>query len=148
MPILKIAQYRQQQQADCLAACAFMALTHLGIRIRYTRLLRLLQVKSFGACFYNLRALDELGVAATIGDGEMTILESHLNQQLPVLTSVDTQDLPYWDTVERHVVLVIGLDLHTVYVNDPAFAAAPQPVERASLNLLGCDATMSMAYFN
>jgi ABC-type bacteriocin/lantibiotic exporter with double-glycine peptidase domain len=54
MPILKIAHYRQQQQADCLAACALMALTHLGIHVRYARLLRLLQVKSFGASFYNL----------------------------------------------------------------------------------------------
>jgi uncharacterized protein YvpB len=60
----------------------------------------------------------------------MTILEAYLNQQLPVLTSVDTQDLPYWDTIERHVVLVIGIDLNTVYVNDPAFATAPQSVER------------------
>lgn len=106
MPILRITHYRQQQQADCLAACAYVALTHLGIRIRYDRLLRLLQVRSFGASFYNLHALHELGVSATMGDGDMTILEAYLNQQLPVLASVDTQDLPYWDTSERHVVLV------------------------------------------
>ncbi len=31
MPILQGAHYRQQQQADCLAACASMALTHLNI---------------------------------------------------------------------------------------------------------------------
>ncbi len=130
MPILKVAHTRQKQQADCLADCAFMALTHLGVAVRYDRLLRLLQVKSFGASFYNLRALDEVGVSATFGDGDMAILEAYLTQQLPVLTSVDTQDLPYWDTMERHVVLVVGIDATTVYLNDPAFAAAPQPVER------------------
>ena len=130
MPILPITHYRQQQQADCLAACASMALTHLNIRVRYGRLLRLLQVKSFGASFYNLRALDQLGVSTTIGDGDMSILKSYLNQKLPILTSVDTQDLPYWHTIERHVVLVIGSDIDIVYVNDPAFANVPQRVDR------------------
>lgn len=130
MPILNVAHFRQQQQADCLAACAQMALVHLGIQVRYDRLLRLLKVKSFGASFYNLQALDQLGASIKIGEGDMALLSSALAQTLPILTSVDTQDLPYWTTIERHVVLVVGIDADMVYVNDPAFANAPQRVER------------------
>lgn len=130
MPILNITHFRQRQQADCLAACAKMALMHLGIHVRYPRLLRLLQVKSFGASFYNLQALDQIGAAVTISEGDMTILESYLAQALPVLASVDTQDLSYWDSVERHVILVIGIDADKVYANDPAFGHAPQQIDR------------------
>ena len=37
--LLPIPHQRQRTEADCLAACAAMALTHLGISIAYDQLL-------------------------------------------------------------------------------------------------------------
>lgn len=35
MPLLKVTHQQQQRSSDCLAACAAMALNHLGVQIRY-----------------------------------------------------------------------------------------------------------------
>jgi len=39
---------------------------------------------------------------------------------------VETDFLEYWDVGTPHAVVVIGLDGSSVYLNDPAFATAPQ----------------------
>lgn len=71
MFLLAVSHYRQRQQADCLAACAadgagvFSSAVYL-----YERLLRLLNIRYYGAAFSSLRKLESLGVAATIARGE------------------------------------------------------------------------------
>lgn len=133
MPTLPITHFPQRHEADCLAACSYMVLTYVGVRVRYNRLLRLLQIDTneAGASFYQLTQLQNLGVVVNIGDGHMTLLDSLLNNQHPVIVSVDTRELPYWNGLwQFHAVVVVGSESEQILVNDPAFEHAPQIVNR------------------
>jgi uncharacterized protein YvpB len=44
----------------------------------------------------------------------------------PVIVSVQTQELPYWNGVASlHAVVLVGMDEEDVYLNDPAWTEAP-----------------------
>lgn len=111
-----------------------MVLEYNGIKVRYNRLLRLLQVdaEEAGASFYQLVQLQSLGVTVKIDDGHMGVLEASLDQKQPLIASVDTRELRYWNGLWRfHAVVVVGAEADTILLNDPAFAEAPQVVQRA-----------------
>ena len=78
MNLLPISHRRQQQQADCLAACAAMVLDYLQVPISYDRLLRLLNIRAHGAAFANLRNLANLGVAVVVAEGDLEHLQKLL----------------------------------------------------------------------
>ena len=42
------------------------------------------------------------------------------------LVFVLTGDLPYWNENTAHVMVAVGIDNESIYVNDPAFENAPQ----------------------
>lgn len=48
---------------------------------------------------------------------------------------VRTDELPYWNYATDHAVVVVGFIENHVYVNDPAFAAAPIAVPLAAFEL-------------
>lgn len=77
MQLLNVPHWRQREDADCLAACAAMALEYLAI---------------------------------------------------PIIASVDTAELPYWQGSVRHALVVVGLDDYHIYANDPAYGEAPQAI--------------------
>ncbi len=65
----------------------------------------------------------------------MDLLQAYLEQKQPVITSIDTIDLPYWNKQSlRHAVVVVGLDDTTVSINDPSFSDAPKIVERTQFD--------------
>ena len=55
--LLAVPHQRQQQEADCLAACATMVLAYLNVDIKYQQLLKLLKVKPYGTPGQNLKYL-------------------------------------------------------------------------------------------
>lgn len=128
MPLLAVSHRRQHQQADCLAACAAMVLTYLGSPIEYDHLLRLLGIRYYGAAFSNLRNLEALGVSVAITRGNKDGLQGHLGSGSPVIVALNTDALPYWEEDTAHAVVVIGIELDHVLLNDPAFEEAPQVV--------------------
>lgn len=134
MPLLKVPHHEQTRDADCLAACAFMLLDYYNIRIRYNRLLNILNVDpEFGTSFYNLTSLQQLGLQVKIEDGYMAVLQLCIDASHPVITSVDTGRLPHWNNVSTlHAVVVIGLDEQSVQINDPAFADSPKKIDKVS----------------
>lgn len=135
MTLLPVSHRRQQQQADCLAACAAMVLDYLQRPIPYDRLLHLLRVDAIGAPFRNLRLLQSLRLSVTIANGDMTTLHAHLQNGRPLIVAVDTAQLPYWNEATDHAVLVIGVDAQHVYLLDPDTAVAPQLVPLAEFEL-------------
>jgi ABC-type bacteriocin/lantibiotic exporter with double-glycine peptidase domain len=86
MKLLPVSPLRQQQQADCLAACASMVLAYLGVPIPYSQLLRLLRVDKIGTPFRNLRYLESFQLSVTIATGNMATLREQLRQGHPSTT--------------------------------------------------------------
>jgi ABC-type bacteriocin/lantibiotic exporter with double-glycine peptidase domain len=126
--LLPLPNKRQQQTADCLAACAFMVLSHLGMIIAYEELLKLLKVKSFGAAGQNLKYLSSLGVNVVYREGSLSELKQHLEAGFPCVVLVRTAELSYWSYSTDHAVVVVGFDDDYIFVNDPAFDLAPVAV--------------------
>ena len=130
MNLLPISHRRQQQQADCLAACAAMVLDYLQVPIGYDRLLRLLNIRAHGAAFANLRNLANLGVAVVVAEGDLDQIEKFLAIGLPPLVAVATRELGYWTEDTDHVVVVTGVAGNLVYIHDPDLDAGPVVVTR------------------
>lgn len=124
---------RQQRESDCLVACADMVLHHLGLAIRYPRLARLLRASPSFTPFRNLRYLEQLRLAVTLGnEGDLALFEHYLEIGLPVIVGVKTLTWPHWGgEVTRHAVVVVGMDQEhgVVYIHDPFFAESPIEME-------------------
>lgn len=104
-----------------------MVLDYLQIPIHYERLYKLLRAQSFGTPFRNVRFLKSLGLSIAIQDGDFAALQKYLEIGLPVLASVDTADLPYWNRESTdHAVVGLDIDEDAIYIHDPFFANAPQ----------------------
>lgn len=128
MNLLPISHRQQIQQADCLAACAAMILDYLHIPIQYKYLLNLLKVRSFGTSLFNLHNLQTLGLFVLIEEGDMAVLQAHLNTGLPPIVAVSTAQLSYWTEDTDHAIVVVGIDEDFVYLHDPDRPTAPQKV--------------------
>jgi ABC-type bacteriocin/lantibiotic exporter with double-glycine peptidase domain len=142
--LLKLSHLRQQQQADCLAACGAMVLAYLRIPISYTRILQALGTTAEGTPFHRLERLSNFGVNVTRGEGSFSILSAYLASGLPVIVDVYTAELPYWQTrtdipecekFTTHALVVVGIEEQTVYVYDPDIKDAPQAVDIGDFEL-------------
>lgn len=137
MNLLAVSHWKQRRQADCLVACTAMVLDYLQIPVNYDGLTRLLRTMPIGTFFRNLRHLESaLGLSVTVGYGDFRVLHTHLESGLPVIVSVNTKMLSYWNHQETiHALVVIGIDEEHVYVNDPAIEESPKPIAIAEFEL-------------
>jgi ABC-type bacteriocin/lantibiotic exporter with double-glycine peptidase domain len=135
MSLLPISHHQQDQQADCLAACAAMVLSYLQVSATYKTLIKRLRIGYAGAPFRNLRYLESLGVSVDIRQGRLDMLRLHLKKGIPPIVFVATQELSYWNEGTNHAVVVVGIDEKSIYLNDPHFADAPQSVSIAEFDL-------------
>lgn len=117
--LLSVPHQRQQNDGDCLAACAAMVLTHLGRAIDYDQLLHLLDIQSYGAPAGNIRRLVALNLTVTYSQTDLAGLQAMLRQGSPVIVFVQTGELPHWRYNTSHALLVVGYDENNIYVNDP-----------------------------
>jgi ABC-type bacteriocin/lantibiotic exporter with double-glycine peptidase domain len=93
---LKLLHVRQQQQADCLAACAVMVLAYLRMPRSYTSVLRALGTTAAGTPFHRLDLLQTRNIKIARGEGTLALLTAYLASGLPLITDVYTAELPYW----------------------------------------------------
>lgn len=137
MAILHVRHIQQRQRGECLAACAAMALDYLQIPFNYDRLKELLAVKWFGAPFFKIQNLSEMGVVVVCKErGTLDDVYEHLSDDHPCIAFVKTKELPYWaDEPTDHAVIVSGLDTTHILLNDPAFNYAPIKVSRGDFEL-------------
>lgn len=134
--ILPVPHLTQCQAGECLAACAAMLLTYLGQTPNYHQVVKLLRIRpGLGAPASNIRNLKKLGVTVTYQQGNLTELSAHLANNQPCLALVQTDDLLYWTESTQHALVVVGVDPAAVYLNDPAFTAAPLQVSRGDFEL-------------
>jgi len=129
--LLAVTHFIQAQRADCVATCAKMALDYIGQPVNYDRLLHLLRIDpEYGTPARNILRLSELGVDVLYNRGTLDDVRGHLMADRPCIAFVNTGELPYWKEATGHAVVVIGIDDEVIYLNDPAFAAAPQTVSQ------------------
>jgi len=74
----------------------------------------------------NIVRLAALGVKVVWHEsGSIEDLQQALTDYAIPVVFLRTGELPYWDYDTPHVVVVVGIEAETVYVNDPAFTQAP-----------------------
>lgn len=141
MPWLTVSHRQQRTQSDCLAVCAQMVTDYLGFAFSYDQIFQLLDVRSFGAPFRNIKRLESTALSVTIDYLDRVEIAGYLARGLPILAGVHTADLRYWSQAVDHVVVVVGLDNAYVYVQDPSLAEGPQAVPLVEFDLaqLGFD---------
>ena len=146
--ILPVPNIQQHDHGECLAACAAMVLTYLGLPTAYRRLLKLLQIQpQIGTPAPNIRHLEKLGLTVVYNtQGTLEELHNNLANNHPCIAFVKTIELPYWEEATDHAVVVVGMDNDYIYLNDPEFPDAPLQVSRGDFDLawLGRDETYAV----
>jgi ABC-type bacteriocin/lantibiotic exporter with double-glycine peptidase domain len=117
--LLSVPHQRQQNDGDCLAACAAMLVTYLGRSLDYARLRQLLNVQPFGAPAGNIRRLAQLNLNVTYSQTDLNGLKAMVQQGRPVIVFVKTGELLHWAYSTDHALVVVGYDDDYLYVNDP-----------------------------
>jgi uncharacterized protein YvpB len=132
MPSVLLPVKHRVQRIDglCLAVSAQMILEYLGEPASEADLIRRLRIKiPVGTPFPMIERLRSRKIDVQLGALTETQLRRLLEQNRPVICRLWTVMLPYWnDENISHVAVVVGYDDRYVYLNDPAFSTAPQPV--------------------
>ena len=103
-----------------------MVLAHLGDARTEADVAQLLGTKDYGTPIRNAEGLRYDGYDVQVCQLTCTDLESYLSQGLPIVVRVWTAMLDYWSVTTSHVVVVVGYDDASVFLNDPAFPTAQQ----------------------
>lgn len=128
-PWLSISHRQQRGRADCLVACVLMVLDYLGDVYTEEQVIRLFDMDpELGVPASRIKRLEQWGLHVLYKAGTMKDLRQHLTRKEPCIAFVNTIHLPYWDEITRHALVVTGTDEHYVYLDDPFFDEAPQPV--------------------
>jgi predicted double-glycine peptidase len=112
-----------------------MPLNFVDVVVPYQRLLRILNIQSFGTPARNLYRLSQLGVEVIYREGAMSILEDIIGNGRPCIALVRTEFLHYWTYSTDHAVVVVGIENDNVFLNDPAFAEHPMQVTKLEFEL-------------
>ncbi len=123
---LSVPHYRQEQGASCVAACSRMVLAYHGRTHSEGELRQLLGTGPRGTTARNVERLASLGFEVEVKSSNVAELAVALLAGTPPLVHLDTGSLDYWSTDCAHVAVLVGLDLSTVFLNDPYFDTAPQ----------------------
>jgi predicted double-glycine peptidase len=104
--------------------------------VTYETLIRLLEIQDFGTPFTKLQQLERLKLTVIIRrHGILTELEQFLQQRHPIIVSVDTGELPYWERRTAHAVVIVSIDREFVYLHDPDLPRGPIAVDKADFEL-------------
>lgn len=135
---LTVSLIQQRHNGECLAACAAMLFAYHEINVRYRQLLKLLQIeRDVGVPFSQIEHLRQLRMNVEQGEyGTLEQLYDWLSKGQPIITAVQTNELPHWrkDTLQ-HAVVVVGMDSNSVYLNDPGFHESPIQVPIGDFDL-------------
>lgn len=110
-----------------MAVCAEMVLAYLSAAFTRAQLISALRIQpNVGTPFRTITELEKLGILVGYRPyGTLETLYTLLTQGWPVIASVFTGPLPYWDKGTGHAVVVVGMDSEHIFVNDPVYRKAP-----------------------
>lgn len=123
--LLPVEHFPQVGDSACLAACAQMVLSYLGISVEQSNLYQLFETTSLGAPLSRLTQLNRYKLSVHLNQGDDADLRRRIDGGLPSIIFVLTSGLPYWEIDTRHAVVVVGYDDTGFFLNDPAFDESP-----------------------
>lgn len=128
MPLvsLSVPHHKQEQSWSCLAACVRMLLAYHGHSCSEDDLRQLLDTGPEGTLARGVLRVSALGFDVQVKPCSLADLSAALLAGTPPVVYLDTGFLDYWSTDCPHVAVLVGLDLTTVFLNDPYFDTAPQ----------------------
>jgi ABC-type bacteriocin/lantibiotic exporter with double-glycine peptidase domain len=103
-----------------------MVLAYQNRQMSEQELVKILGTRSIGTPISHVNKLQAYQYRVTFRSFSEAELKNCLLQGLPVIARVWTGMLTYWTEDTFHVVVVVGYDDEQLYLNDPAFATAPQ----------------------
>src|SRR5262245_39590332 len=123
MPVvsLTVPHFKQEQSFSCLAACVRRVLTHHGRTCSEDELRQLLGTASHGTKARDVLRVVGLGFDVQLQFSSLANLGAALIGGTPPIVFLDTGTLDYWSADCPHVAVLVGLDLTTVFLNDPHF---------------------------
>lgn len=92
------------------------------------QLVKILGARPFGTPISHANKLQAYQYQVELRSFTEAELKAYLSQGIPLIARVWTGMLTYWHEETFHVVVVVGYDDEQLYLNDPAFATAPQTV--------------------
>lgn len=127
--LLPVPHQTQSFEATCLPASIQMVLGFLSREISESRLIRVLNTDPMaGTPFPRIMRVERFGCRVELVTLDDSGVRQKLHNRQPLITPLWTEMLPYWRYGTAHVAVVVGYDDEYVYLNDPAFADAPQRV--------------------
>jgi hypothetical protein len=114
-----------------------MMLEFVGFHVGYSRLLRVLGTTEYGTPHSRIQRLSHIhkDIVVTHRKGNLEDIIAYLDDGFPVGIFVYTDGLPYWSRTTGHAVIVVGYSDDNLYLNDPAFAEAPQIASHGNIEL-------------
>ena len=129
---LSVPHFKQELPFSCVAACVRMVLAHCGRTCSEDELRQLLGTEHHGTRARNLFLIESLGFDVQVETSNLAQLGAALVSGVPPIVFVETSFLDYWTVACDHVVVIVGLNLTTVSLNDPYFDTAPQQIALTS----------------
>lgn len=137
MSWLNVPHLQQPKDGWCLPACAAMATAYLQQPLLQEDIALWLETDDhIGTPFRRLQRLARRGFEVSlIIPGSLAAARSWLNQQIPPIILVSTQELSYWSGNFQHTVILAGETQKTVHLFDPGIETAPVTIPTAELLL-------------
>lgn len=123
---LNVPHISQQHDGTCLEACVCMILAYLQSPVLEDDVCRLFGSELFGTPSSRIRRLSNWGYDVAYRSATLSEIEGWLNRKLAPIAFVNTEFLDYWTANTPHAVVIVGLEDGRIFLNDPAFAKAPQ----------------------
>ncbi len=118
--ILSVPHLPQLANGYCLPACVQMVLAYWRIERKQAKIAKELGlIPGAGVSGNRVKTLASKKLEIFYGAGTLIDLDSALVQSIPPIVLVNTGELPYWQQTTAHVVVLLGIDQQTVYLNDP-----------------------------
>lgn len=128
---LNVPHHNQELRYSCIPACVRMVLAFFGRLHTEAELRTLLRTEPSGTPPRRLTELIHLGFDVDFVTTDIAGLAASLTAGRPPIALLCTNSLPYWSVSCDHVAVVVGVDDSWVYLNDPYFDTAPQPVSHS-----------------
>jgi ABC-type bacteriocin/lantibiotic exporter with double-glycine peptidase domain len=123
---LNVPLFKQEQVSSCTAACVRIVLAYHGRAHSEDEIRRLLQTRPRGTPARNVASVGSREFDVELKSSTVAELGAALLAGTPPLVYVDTAPLQYWSADCAHAAVLVGMDLGTIWLNDPFFDAAPQ----------------------